>query len=246
MLTPNCKSIEDLANFLNVPKSKTAKAVFFMAQIPEGEELIEKFIFAVIRGDMELNETKLANAVHARDCARQRKTKSRQLSGAGVRATYWVGRAVPGRPQTPSRYTGSPLQIVLDDSIPSSPNLVAGANEDGYHLLNTNYPRDYTADLVTDIAAAEEGFLCPECGHPLRMERGVEVGNIFKLSTRYSDSLGCTFLDREGQPKPVIMGSYGIGVGRLLACVAEQYHDDHGLVWPVTVAHTSAPCTFAR
>ncbi len=237
VLTPNCKSIEDLANFLNVPKSKTAKAVFFMAQIPEGEELIEKFIFAVIRGDMELNETKLANAVHARDLRPATEDEIKAVGAVpGFASPIGLAGAVQGRPQTPSRYPGSPLQIVLDDSIPSSPNLVAGANEDGYHLLNTNYPRDYTADLVTDIAAAEEGFLCPECGHPLRMERGVEVGNIFKLGTRYSDSLGCTFLDREGQPKPVIMGSYGIGVGRLLACVAEQYHDDHGLVWPVTVA----------
>jgi prolyl-tRNA synthetase len=126
--------------------------------------------------------------------------------------------------------------IVLDDSIPSSPNLVAGANQSDYHLLNTNYPRDYSADIVTDIAAAEEGHACPECGKPLRAARGVEVGNIFKLGTRYSDSLGCTFLDKDGQTKPVIMGSYGIGVGRLLACVAEEHHDDHGLIWPVTVA----------
>ena len=103
-------------------------------------------------------------------------------------------------------------------------------------MLNTNYPRDYFADIVTDIAAAEEGHACPECGNPLKAARGVEVGNIFKLGTRYSDSLGCTFLDRDGQQKPVIMGSYGIGVGRLLACVAEEHHDEHGLIWPVTVA----------
>jgi prolyl-tRNA synthetase len=126
--------------------------------------------------------------------------------------------------------------VVLDDSIPDSPNLVAGANESGYHLLNTNYPRDYAADLVTDIAAADEGAACPDCGHPLKMNRGVEVGNIFKLGTRYSDALGCTFLDQDGAQKPVVMGSYGIGVGRLLACVAEAHHDDHGLTWPITIA----------
>jgi prolyl-tRNA synthetase len=113
---------------------------------------------------------------------------------------------------------------------------VAGANESGYHLLNTNYPRDYAADLVTDIAAAGEGAACPECRSPLHMDRGVEVGNIFKLGTRYSDALGCTFLDQDGAQKPVIMGSYGIGVGRLLACVAEAHHDEHGLIWPITVA----------
>ncbi len=224
--TPGCKSIEDLANFLGVPKSKTAKAVFFMATIPEGEELTEKFIFAILRGDMELNETKLANAIGARDL---RPATENEIKAAG---------AVPGfaSPVGIGRPQGSPLQIIVDDIIPESPNLVAGANDEGYHLLNVNYGRDYTADIVTDIAAADEGTACPDCSRPLRISRGVEVGNIFKLGTRYSDALGCTYLDKDGQQKPVIMGSYGIGVGRLLACVAEEHHDDHGLVWPITVA----------
>jgi prolyl-tRNA synthetase len=227
--TPDCKSIEDLANFLALPKSRTAKAVFFMAQIPEGEELIEKFIFAVIRGDMELNETKLANALHARDL---RPATEEEIKAIGA----VPGFASPvGLTPLPSG-EGPGVRVVVDDSITASPNLVAGANQPDYHLLNTNIPRDYSADIVTDIAAAEEGLACPECGKPMRAARGVEVGNIFKLGTRYSDSLGCTFLDKDGQPKPVIMGSYGIGVGRLLACVVEEHHDDHGLIWPVTVA----------
>jgi prolyl-tRNA synthetase len=113
---------------------------------------------------------------------------------------------------------------------------VAGANEEGYHLLNVNYGRDYQADMIADIAVADEGHACPDCGNNLRASRGVEVGNIFKLGTRYSDSLGCTYLDKGGKPKPVIMGSYGIGVGRLLACVAEEHHDERGLTWPITVA----------
>jgi prolyl-tRNA synthetase len=113
---------------------------------------------------------------------------------------------------------------------------VAGANEEGYHLLNTNYGRDYTAEVVTDIALAEEGAPCIECGGTLRAARGVEVGNIFQLGTRYTDSLGCKFLDKDGQSKTVIMGSYGIGSGRLLACIAEEYNDEHGLRWPITVA----------
>ena len=223
--TPGCKSIEDLANFLGLPNSRTAKAVFFMAQIPEGEELTEKFIFAVIRGDMELNETKLANAVHARDL---RPATEDEIKAIGAEP----GFASPVGLKDKS----SQFLIVVDDSIQASPNLVAGANESDYHLLNTNIPRDYSADILTDIAAADEGHACPECGKPLRATRGVEVGNIFKLGTRYSDSLGCTFLDKDGQSKPVIMGSYGIGVGRLLACVAEENHDDHGLIWPVTIA----------
>ncbi len=223
--TPDCKTIEDLANFLGLPKSRTAKAVFYMAQIPEAEQLIEKFIFAIIRGDMELNETKLANVLHARDL---RPATEEEIKAIGAEP----GFASPVGLKADSSH----FLIVVDDSIQASPNLVAGANQHDYHLLNTNIPRDYSAGIVADIAAAEEGHACPECGKPIRAARGVEVGNIFKLGTRYSDSLGCTYLDKDGQPRPVIMGSYGIGVGRLLACVAEEHHDEHGLIWPVSVA----------
>ena len=236
--TPECKSIEDLSNFLSVPKSKTAKAVFFMATIPHDSKGLsrplgseqEQFIFAVVRGDMELNETKLANAIGARDL---RPATEDEIKAIGTMPGF---ASLVGLPPRPLAGEGSGVRVVIDDSIPSSPNLVAGANEADYHLLNTNYPRDYTADLVTDIAAADEGAACPECGNPLQVSRGVEVGNIFKLGTRYSDALGCTFLDKDGQQQPVIMGSYGIGVGRLLACIAEAHHDEHGLVWPITVA----------
>jgi prolyl-tRNA synthetase len=262
--TPGCKTIEDLANFLGLPKSKTAKAVFFMAMIPDGGNLNEKFIFAIIRGDLELNETKLANAVGARELrpATEEEIKAigavpgfaspidldGELAALHQRDAIARDTPVPPRqvqasavpPQEPipalGRPQGSPIQIVVDDSIPASPNLVAGANQTDYHLVNTNYPRDYTANFIADIAAAEAGHACLDCGHPLRTARGVEVGNIFKLGTRYSESLGCTFLDADGQQKPVIMGSYGIGVGRLLACIAEEYHDEYGLVWPATVA----------
>jgi len=237
--TPDCKTIEDLSNFLGLPNSKTAKAVFFMAQILEGEELTEKFIFAVIRGDMELNETKLANAIHARDL---RPATEEEIKTIGAEPGFASPVGLSPLPQG----EGPGVMVVVDDSILSSPNLVAGANESDYHLLNTNISRDYSADIITDIAAADESHACPKCGKPLRAARGVEVGNIFKLGTRYSDSLGCTFLDKDGQPKPVIMGSYGIGVGRLLACVAEEHQDDHGLIWPVTVAPYQAHLVLLR
>ncbi len=237
--TPACKSIEDLANFLGVPASRTAKAVFFMATLPEmpsqdrqglrAFRSREEFIFAIIRGDMELNETKLANAVGAKDL--RPATEAEILAiGAVPGFASPIGLSLPASGKKPE------MKVVVDDFIQASPNLVAGANKADYHLLNTNLPRDYAADIVTDIAAAEEGHLCPQCGHPLRAVRGVEIGNIFQLGTRYSDSLGCTYLDKEGQPRPVVMGSYGIGVGRLLACVAEEYHDEHGLTWPASVA----------
>jgi len=114
--------------------------------------------------------------------------------------------------------------------------LVAGANEEGYHLLNTNYGRDYTAHIVADIVSAADGYACPHCGAPLRTVRGVEVGNIFKLGTRYSAAMGATFQDKDGERKPVIMGSYGIGVGRLMASVVEEHNDKYGIIWPVTIA----------
>ena len=263
VLTPNCKSIEDLADFLGVLKEKTAKAVFFMATIPTTVETLhatslplpatsqtphatplstEQFIFAVIRGDMELNETKLANALSARDLRPATEDEIRAVGAVpGFASPIRISPPPVLSPLSPPPSGEGPgvravMKVVVDDSIPSSPNLVAGANETDYHLRNTNFPRDYPADVIADIASAEEGHACPECSSPLQARRGVEVGNIFKLGTRYSDSLGCTFLDREGQSKPVIMGSYGIGVGRLLACVAEEHHDDHGLLWPVTLA----------
>jgi prolyl-tRNA synthetase len=233
VLTPDCKTIEDLSAFLGVPKSKTAKAVFFMASIPQGQELTEQFIFAVIRGDMELNETKLANVVGAREL---RPATEQEIEAAGAVPGFASPIALMPLPPAEPGEKNVGVKVVLDDSIPASPNLVAGANEKGYHFLNTNYPRDYTADLVTDIASADDGAACPECGNPMKLMRGVEVGNIFKLGTRYSEALGCTFLDQDGVQKAVVMGSYGIGVGRLLACIAEAHHDDYGLVWPITIA----------
>jgi prolyl-tRNA synthetase len=219
--TPGCKSIEELANFLGVPKARTAKAVFLMATIPDGEAKQERLVFTVIRGDMEVNETKLANAVQAQAL---RPATEAEISAVG---------AVPGYASPVGLQN---VLVIVDDAVPHNPNLVAGANEEGYHLLNTNFGRDYQADHVIDIAAAQDGDACPACGLPLRAVRGVEVGNIFKLGTHYSDSMGCTYLDANGQSHPVVMGSYGIGVGRLLACIAEDHHDEHGLIWPISVA----------
>jgi prolyl-tRNA synthetase len=219
--TPATKTIEALAHFLDIPEAKTAKAVFLMADIPQGEASSEKFVFAVVRGDMEVNETKLANAI-----------KARSMRPATEEEIISIG-AVPGY-ASPIGLRGALL--VVDDAIPASPNLVAGANQEGYHLRNVNYARDYQADIVTDITSARDRDACPECAQALHAVRGVEVGNIFKLGTRYSDALGCTFLDTDGEQKPVVMGSYGIGSGRLMACIAEEHHDENGLIWPISVA----------
>jgi prolyl-tRNA synthetase len=113
---------------------------------------------------------------------------------------------------------------------------VAGANREGYHLRNTNYGRDYTADIVVDLVAASDGYACPNCGAPVYTARGVEVGNIFKLGTKYSIAMGATYLDEKGEEQPIVMGSYGIGSGRLMAVIIEMLHDDAGIQWPITVA----------
>ena len=219
--TPDVKTIDQLAAFLNIASARTAKAVFMTAQMPAGGKTVDRVIFAVVRGDLNINETKLANVVKAREM--------RPATEAEIRA---IG-AVPGY--------GSPVGVtdavvVVDDSVAHSPKLVAGANEEGYHLLNVNYGRDYNADAVADIAVAEEGAACPACQSPLRAARGVEIGNIFQLGTRYSDAMGCVYQDSNGSSRPVVMGSYGIGVGRLLACIVEEHHDEMGIAWPITVA----------
>jgi prolyl-tRNA synthetase len=215
--TPGAGTIEMLAHSLEIPKSRTAKAVFLVATV-EGSE---RFVLAVVRGDLELNETKLANAVGASGL---RPALPEEIRAVGAEPGYGSPLGVEG------------AIVVVDDAIEASSNLVAGANEEGFHFLNVNFGRDFEADIVTDIAAAEDGSLCPECTNIMRALRGVEVGNIFKLGTRYSEALGASFLDADGKRKPVVMGSYGIGLGRLLACIAEEHHDENGLVWPISVA----------
>jgi prolyl-tRNA synthetase len=181
----------------------------------------EEFIFAVIRGDMEVNETKLANVAKA-DWLRP--------------ATEEQIRDVGATPGYASPIGLKNVTVIVDDAVAASPNLVAGANEAGYHLLNTNLGRDYEATIIADLAAAGDGDACINCGQPLYTSRGVEVGNIFKLGTRYSAAINATFLATDGTQKPIVMGSYGIGSGRLLACIAEEHHDDKGLMWPITVS----------
>jgi prolyl-tRNA synthetase len=211
--TPGTQTIAALAQLLDIPEARTAKATFFMAD--------DRFIFAVVRGDMEVNETKLAKAVGVSEL---RPARADEVATAGIVAGYASPIGVSG------------VTVVVDDLVAVSPNLVAGANREGWHLRNTNLSRDYTADIVTDITNAYEGGPCPVCGSPVRMARGVEVGNIFKLGTEYSKGLNATYLDEHGDSHLIVMGSYGIGVGRLLACVAEECRDDRGLIWPVTIA----------
>jgi len=217
--TPQISSIADLCSFLRIKPAQTAKAVFFMAEVENREKPV--LIFSVVRGDREVNEYKLAAAVRA--------ISLRPAQDDEIR----ICGAVPGY--------ASPIGVhdcivVVDDLIPCSPNLVAGANKVGFHLMNVNYQRDYTAQHVADISNADENDAYPICASPLLIKRGVEVGNTFKLGTRYSIPTNCKFTDEDGHEKPVIMGSYGIGLGRLLSCVAEEHHDERGLCLPLSVA----------
>ena len=222
-LTPACKSIDDLAAFLGIPQSRTAKALFMMGTFVDYEtnEETERLIVGVVRGDLDIEENKLQNAAHANAL---RPAHGDEIKAAGMEPGF-----------------GSPIGaaknvlVIVDDSVANSNNLVAGANREDYHLLNTNFGRDYTGEIA-DIASAEDGFVCLHCGGTLDQSKGVEIGNIFQLGTRYSESMGCYFQDEDSTRKPVIMGSYGIGVGRLLACLAEEFHDEQGLKLPISTA----------
>ena len=221
--TPEAKTIEALAEYLGIDPRKTAKCVFMVGSFindKNGEEE-DKLIVALVRGDLEVEESKLSNAARANAL---RPAHEEEIEACGM---------VPGY-ASPIGAKGDFICIV-DETVANSNNLVAGANEAGFHYLNTNFGRDYTG-TVADIASARDGFACPVCGKPLKASKGVEIGNIFQLGTRYSEAMNCTYQDENGKQVPVVMGSYGIGVGRLLACLAEEYNDESGLKLPVSVA----------
>jgi prolyl-tRNA synthetase len=212
--TPGAATIAELAAFLGVPEAATAKAVFF--DTPE-----RGLVFAVIRGDLEVSEAKLLAAARASEL---RPATPEQIAAAGAVAGY----------ASPVGLSG--VLVVADESVAAAGGLVAGANRAGYHLRNVVHGRDWTASKVADIAAVRAGDPCGRCGAPLELEKGVEIGHIFKLGTRYTEALGATYLDEKGAARPVVMGSYGIGVERLLQIVIEQHHDERGIVWPAAVA----------
>ena len=211
--TPGVKTIAALSEFLSIPTEKTLKAVFYTAD--------SEVVFVTVRGDLEVNEVKLKNVLRANDL---RLATEEEVRVAGLVA----GSASPiGLDR---------IKRVGDESISAGANFAVGANVPDTHIINANYPRDFQVDVLTDIALAQDGHACVNCGTTLKSTRGVEVGHIFKLGTFFSETLGAYFLDQEGQQKPVIMGCYGIGVGRLLAAAIEQNHDDKGIIFPPHIA----------
>jgi prolyl-tRNA synthetase len=217
--TPGATTIDALAAFLGIATSKTAKAAFFVT----GDG---RFVVAIVRGDFDVNETKLVNAVKATGGLRPAQVE--EIVARGMQAGY-----------------GSPIGatdavVVVDELVMRSPNLVAGANRVGWHVKNVNVPRDYTPDFVAEITEVREGDACVRCGSPVKLHKGIEVGNIFKLGTDFAVSAGASYLGEDGERHPIVMGSYGIGVGRNVACIVEAHHDEKGIIWPAEVAPYAA------
>jgi prolyl-tRNA synthetase len=211
--TPGMKTIEEVANFLAIPRSKTIKAVFYVA---DGE-----LVFVTIRGDLEVNEVKLKNALK---CFELRLASEGEVEEGGLVAGSASPVGIGG------------IKKVADESITLGSNFVVGGNKPDVHLKNANYPRDFQVDIVADIALAQAGYSCPECQGELLSTRGIEVGHLFKLGIIFSEKLGAYYLDRDGSQKLIVMGCYGIGIGRLLAAAIEQNHDERGIIWPVPIA----------
>lgn len=213
--TPNAKTIEEVATFLDTPIEKTIKAVVF-----QNEK--EQVICALVRGDHEVNDVKLQNITGAISLTMAEDSAISKVGGvAGFMSPIGLNKDVI---------------VVADATVMEMHNAVCGANEQDYHYKNANPKRDFGDVIVADIRLIAEGDPCPHCGAPVKMTHGIEVGQVFKLGTKYSEALGATFLDENGKEKPLIMGCYGIGVSRTMAAAIEQFHDENGIIWPVAIA----------
>lgn len=211
--TPGMKTIQEVAGFLGITASQTLKAVLYAAD--------GAVVFVVTRGDLEVNEIKLKNTLKCHDL--------RLATAEEVAAAELVAGSA-----SPVGLSG--IRVIADDSIGMGTNFVVGGNKPDTHLKNANYPRDFKVDIVADIALAGVGAGCPKCSGALASKRGIEVGHLFKLGTIFSKKLEAVYLDQDGVQRPIVMGCYGIGVGRLLAAAVEQNHDDKGIVWPLPIA----------
>ncbi len=216
--TPKCHTIELVKNFLNVPIEKTIKAVAFMDDD-------ERLIVAFVRGDHDVNEIKVLNAVDGANHLYMADEKI--ISAAGSVAGF----------MSPIGLKDSAI-VVVDQTVMEMSNAVAGANDVDAHFINVTPRRDFNAEkiIVKDIRMVKEGDPCPHCGKPLKMTRGIEVGQVFTLGKKYSEALHATFLDEDGSTKNFEMGCYGIGVGRTMAAAIEQNNDKDGIIWTRAIA----------
>lgn len=229
--TPGKNTIDLVCSYLGVSPKRSIKTMVYAVQPrTEGHAGAAKekagskkreLVLVVLRGDLEVNERKLANLLRV---AEVEPATPEEMKEAGL---------VPGY-MSPVGLKG--FKVVADLSLREDEEYVAGANEEGYHLTGVRPGRDFPVDYRGDVIVAREGDPCPRCGKPLKWERGIEVGNTFKLGVKYSSSMGATFRDEDGKDKPMVMGCYGMGVGRLLACIVEANRDSSGIMWPITVA----------
>lgn len=230
--TPGTKTIEEVAGFLNIDKTKTIKALLFEKYDEDGKA--DGYVAAFVRGDRDLNMIKLVNALNIPEHAIAFADESKLEAAIG---------AVGG-------FTGPiglhDCTVVVDSELVGLKNLCAGACKLDHHILNVNYGRDYEGDIVTDLKVLKEGDPCPVCGAPIKHTRGIEVGQVFKLGTKYSKAMNAIYKDENQQDHPLVMGCYGIGVSRTLAAVIEQHHDEDGIIWPVSVAPYHAIVTLVK
>lgn len=215
--TPNVSKIDDIVNYLNIPYSKTVKAMMYRDMGTDQVYMI------LMRGDYEVNETKLRNVINAVDVTL---LTDEELVKHGLIKGF-IG---------PYGIELKDIKIIADEEVTKINNHTAGGNRLDTHYINVNYGRDYTADIVADVKTVKPGETCPRCGGKLHSARGIEVGHIFKLGTKYSQALNATYLDDKGESKVMIMGCYGIGVSRTLASAIEQNNDEFGIIWPSALA----------
>lgn len=212
--TPNIRTIEELVAFFNTNDKKFAKTLIYKAD--------DKVVGVMVRGDRSLNETKVSNALGG--------VMELEMADAETvlnATSAEIGFAGP---------IGLKVDILLvDEEVTRMSNFIVGANDTGYHYENVNYERDFKG-IVGDYKLVSEGDMCPKCGSPINIRRGVEVGHIFKLGTKYSQAMGANYLDENGKSVPLVMGCYGIGVNRTVAAIIEQHHDENGIIWPMAVA----------
>jgi len=219
--TPGMKTVEAVAAFLGVGPERLIKTILYKTS--------GKVVAALVRGDHEINEIKLKRELGALSLEMADPEAVTRVTGAAVGYAGPVGLGG--------------VTLIADRSVQGMANAVTGANADDAHLVGVNLNRDFKVDIFADIRLARAGDPCPKCGRPMVGSRGIEVGQVFKLGTKYSDAMGATFADEDGVSKPIIMGCYGIGITRTVAAVIEQGHDDRGIIWPASVAPYSAIIT---
>ena len=215
VVTPDCKTIADVCAYLKLPVDHSVKAVAYNSE--------KGLILCFVRGDHEVNEIKVINTCGVIDLEM---ATEEQLAAAGTVGGY----------MGPVGIDNKKVIVVVDATVMKMHNVCCGANKEGYHFINVNPGRDFTPTYVADIRLIQEGDPCPHCGGEVSKARGIEVGQVFKLFTKYSSALRATYLDENGKEQPMVMGCYGVGVSRTMAAAIEQNYDDNGIIWPIEIA----------